>query len=245
MNDLITSQKYLDGELNHEDMLHFETRLEMDNDLIDDLLILREVDELLRNRDLLEFEDKVIKSIHEYQKKPGILKIQLNTVHKYYIAASVALIIGFFSFIILKQQKPVNEKLYARYYTKYDPDVLKRSDTTVDSDFMFAIDAYMTSNYQESLDIFNELCNDPEKFDLAHLYSGLCYMELEQYQNAVSKFNVLNQSNSVVSIHSMWYTALSLLKLERKDDAVILLKQIQSDGGFYAGQSLELLNKLK
>ena len=246
MNDLITSQKYLDGELSKVEKETFEIKLIHDSDLIDDLLILNEIDNVFTDSDTFEFEKKVKRLIDENETNnsfiPKIIDFAISA--KYYIAASVAILVGVFLYNLYIINKPVNEKLYAEYYVKYDPDIINRSGTSVENKFSKALNLYIHKNYNEALKQLNEISFSPENTEYIKLYSGLCYMEINDFSSAIKSFQSINKPNSMIYIHAQWYEALAFLKLNNIDKATGIFSEIKEQGGYYAKSASEILVSL-
>ena len=246
MNDLITSQKYLDGELSKAEKETFEIKLLHDSDLIDDLLILNEIDRILTDSDTPEFEKKVKGLINSIEPNNDFFSkiINFTASAKYYIAASVAILIGVFLYNIYIINKPVNEKLFAEYYVKYDPDIINRSGSSTENKFSSALNLYMHKDYDKALNLLSEISFSPENTEYIKLYSGLCYMELNEFSSAIKSFQSIDKPNSAIYIHAQWYEALAFLKLNNINKATEIFNEIKEQGGYYAKSASEILNSL-
>lgn len=247
MIDLITSQKYLDGKLEGKELESFESDLSNNQDLVDELNLIKEIDESLSDIELYNFEIKVKKGINEYMKENSTSQKKIIRLfyNKYSIAASIIFLIGFISFIVSYNQIPGNNQYFAQYYQKYENDIIKRSDTSSEDLYVLAIENYNNGEYEKSIMLFQQNIIEGNNSNASNFYSGLCYMELYQYQKALSCFSETNITNNLIKIHSQWYTALSYLKLNKIEKAKNLLKVIIEDNKYYKEKAAELLQKLQ
>jgi len=247
MSDLITSQKYLDGELTLKEKKKFESRLEHELVLNEELVLIKELDEVLGDKELLEFENKIRSLILEQKRIQKTIKNKYKLIFsgKFLIAASVILILGFLSYIYVISTKPDINKIYNQYYVKYDPDITKRSESLSENLFAKALEQYMDQNYEVAIRMFNEMIANEENKLLASFYSGLCCMELREYKKALNYFNAINNSDSIIQIHSEWYTALSYLKLNDINKSKELFVVLVREKGYYSEMANKILSDLK
>ncbi len=104
---------------------------------------------------------------------------------------------------------------------------------------------YTLGKFRRALTQFNFIRNKhPEDLN-ALFYSGQANYHLKNYEVAILDFDlVLELAPNAFVQETEWYKALTLSHLGYKDDALLLLKQIKANGGFYAEQAQEKLNEL-
>lgn len=78
----------------------------------------------------------------------------------------------------------------------------------------------------------------------ALFYSGLCCFNLGLYDKALVRFDrTLAQPSVAFAEEALWYRALTLQRARRADEARALFQRIQAEGGFYAVQAQEQLQR--
>lgn len=245
MSDLITSQKYLDGELSAKEKLEFEEQLNIYTALSDEILLIKEINETLSDTKLQNFEHKVRSLMigqSEYQKT----NITQRPLFKLLMAAGIALIIGAFGYLINFNSKTNNDTLFAEYYEKYDPGVLKRSGATSEDTFSRALNSYANADYKLAYQLFKTVNSENATPNYISLYyCGLCQMELGHYQNAISLFNQIPDQQPFIKTHCDWYLALSYIKTSNFMQSKELLMKIAGSEGYYQNKAAELLSEIK
>lgn len=101
-----------------------------------------------------------------------------------------------------------------------------------------AMEVFSKNDYIKSLWYFKTiLANYPDDVN-ALFYSGICWFQLKEYDNATTAFQkVVDAPFSNFNEEAEWYTALSLLKLHRIEAAETKLAEIIRLNGFYATQA--------
>jgi len=72
---------------------------------------------------------------------------------------------------------------------------------------------------------------------------GNCEYQLKQYDNAIATFKKIVNNNSGYSESATWYLALSYLKKDNKNQAVVYLKKLPSNSKYFK-KAKNLLDKL-
>jgi tetratricopeptide (TPR) repeat protein len=81
---------------------------------------------------------------------------------------------------------------------------------------------------------------------LGKLYSGISYMELNDFEKAMGYFNFIIQHKDNLFIdQSEWYLSLCYLKTNRMEEASRLLDKIANERGVFKTKAQMLLNELK
>lgn len=133
------------------------------------------------------------------------------------------------------------EKLFDIYYEKYPNiyDPFTQQEQQPQSPYQ----QYEAGNYPIALTGFDSLLQlDPQQ-NFAKFYQGLSYFEMEQYKSSISPLQdaIDSQSNLIVA-PALFYSALSYLKLGRKEDALRQLKQIRRKHDYYYPRAQELMS---
>lgn len=228
--------KFLNNELTETEKISFEERLNSDADFKQEFEIYKaletslsskfeneEAEKELRNtltelgstyiKDKIQTETKTITKTKTSETKIISLKRYRNLM----IAASIALLIGFF---IFKNGKPV----YSDFSKHNSLELVVRGDNneTINK----AEEAFNNKNYKTAfaqLTILEEqLPNDVE----IQLYKGICLTEMDQFSQAETIFNSISEGDSAFKYKATWYKALNLLKQENFEACKEVLKTI-------------------
>jgi len=176
---------------------------------------------------------------NEYIKEEEVTKkktkvISLFNYKKLMVAASIALLIGFF---IFKNGNPV----YSDFANHSNLELVVRGDSN--ETLLKAQEAFNAKNYKTAFAqltvLEKEFPNDIE----IQLYKAICLLELDKFPQADSIFNSIGEGNSALSTKATWYKALSLLKQEQFKACENTLKTIPESAEEYE-QAKKLLKKL-
>ena len=253
---------YLNGILSNDDKLDFEKRLKTDSELYQEFIIQKDLFHALDDNSWA-FEEQpnpnevnTIKTYFDSEEAKSIADViaQSNTEYQnskktvfklptfvYPIAASIALILGYFLFF---GETTTTERLYADYKDWNDlPSLTFRADDN-DDRLSKGQKAFKNQQYKEASQIFNSYLKDninPQ----ATTYLGVSYIELEQYEQAIKTFNTLLEGNSLDSSKGYWYKTLVYLKLDDKAKALETLNLLlEKESNYNYKQAKALKAKL-
>lgn len=240
----IAFDKYLNNELSKEELISFEKKLETDSEFQQEFEIYKALNSSLSStieNEAAEAElrntltDLGEKFIKEEPPKKETKVIPLMNYRKLMVAASIALLIGFFIF------KDGGTPAYSDYSNHQTLELVVRSDQN--EAFSEAEKAFNSKNYEEALAqltiISNKNPNDAE----IELYKGICELELNKFTAAETTFEAISQGKSSFATTAIWYKALSLLKQEKLDECKQVLETIPESAEEYE-QAQQLLDKL-
>ena len=238
-------EKHLSGQLNEGERIAFDQRLgdsdfKKELDLQNDLKIAFKAEgrEHLKKQ-LIGFEKK----IHTTAEKENPSSSRFSIGRILMIAASVVFLL--FAGYWFSNRGPSNDQLFAQYFVPY-PNVIApidKSAAKVDRQGE-AYQTYELKNYQEALRLFDRLNT---KDDAVKFYQGICYLVLNQPQQAIDHFETIrNQNSGPYSTPMYWYKALALLKLNKVEDAKLFLETVAKNGETkkLRSQAVELLEVL-
>jgi tetratricopeptide (TPR) repeat protein len=243
----IEFDKFLNNELTDTELKAFEEKLQSDADFKQEFEIYKaletslsskyeneEAEKELRNT-LSQLGSKYITDKTKTKTKAKETKvISLFNYRKLLVAASIALLIGFF---IFKNGNPV----YSDFSNHNSLELVVRGNNN--ETITKAEEAFNTKNYKTAfaqLTILEEqLPNDVE----IQLYKGICLIEMDKFTHAETIFNKISKGNSAYKHKATWYKALSLLKQEKFEDCKQVLKTIPESAEEFE-QAKKLLKKL-
>jgi tetratricopeptide (TPR) repeat protein len=150
------------------------------------------------------------------------------------IAASIAILIGigWVIFQFLHPQK-TTEEIYLSYYQRPDISEFTVRGEDNDSSQLFwdqGLNYYANHKIDKAAAEFNKMIqrNKTASASKAYFMLALCYMEMNDTQKAIQTFGrVSDQSNFVYM--KQYYSALCLIKMDKKKEASDLLLKIVKD----------------
>ncbi len=218
-----------------EEFLHKATN---DPEFLKDFIKGIELDEAYD--DLFEEEDK------DEPHKPVFRQKQIRLV--LYIVAGAAVIVFGLIFGIGQYQRNQDhgEYLYSKYYQVFNgSNFVTRGDQDDPLiNFLNGYEQYDAANFESSIQIFHELCQENQHQPVFQLYLGLSLMGAEKYSEAIGVFEACLNRNELYFPEESWYLSLCYIKSGQFAEAKELLYQTGKYDGLYKKQSTELIEKL-
>lgn len=156
----------------------------------------------------------------------------------YKIAASIVLITTV-TILLLNKSYPNYESIYSEYYQPY-PNIIDPIDRSTNqaSNALSIYQKYDLNRFTEviaTIESKQEISSDTVKFYLAQ-----SYLAVGNFRDALNTLNEVSEPSSIFVEPSQWYTALVLVKLERKEEAQKILEKIIGDNGSYSAKATKL-----
>ncbi len=246
--DYILFEDYLSGDLSVEETTNFENRINTDEAFKKAFNIYQNFSDYLEHE--IGNEDKTsdfranLDSIsHRYFTK---LDIEENPIevkntfsfYKFAVAASIALLMGFFVF-----NQFTGGANYNDFNNHETLDFGVRGDDGNIGLLIKTTKAFNNKEYTEAKGYLEQLLKeDPENIEY-NFYYAITNIELDNFEKADGTLKTIQEGNSAYNNRATWYLALSKLKQEKEEACIILLKTIPEDADDYS-QALKLLNKL-
>ncbi|MFD2561660.1 tetratricopeptide repeat protein [Aquimarina rubra] len=254
---------YLSGAMSASEKQAFEERLRTDSALAEELKLQKEMLTMYEDQQWLEGdrdalktkEAKQLQSFFESDEATS-LKSTINQVitenrsgskHKTFwfigIAASIAVLLTVSLFVFKENNY---DELYASYVHMDEiPSLVTRGEDTnkllENAQLLFE-----DKKYQEATESFAAYHKAEEAIDpLSYIYNGMAYTELNKFDEALSQFELLANSETLQAKKANWYKALVYLKQKKKRKLTDVLKSIIADKNNYKYQEAqELLEKI-
>ena len=255
---------YLDNKMTNEERINFELEIENNEDLNNtisvlktmpsiyndddwalydgDLSALKETANLFKGKDIEHFSKQVRTAESNYntnstRKRRGLIK---------YISSIAAAVLILFSGYYFLTNKTSNLELYNDYYTVGDlPSFTTQSSTT--NTLAKAENLFKTEQYAKALEQFKiaESALDSTLNPNLELYIALSHLELEQYDLAHKRLDILLKSKTIDAHKGYWFKTLTYLKQDNKAKAIETLELLlEKDTNFNYNKAKELLNEL-
>lgn len=138
-------------------------------------------------------------------------------------------------------------RLFDRYYAPVEAsdNSLRGESNMLYQELALGINEYRDGNYQNSLDRLDALASNPSIQSELHLYSGLSYLGLGQYQNAKNMLESVLEDDTRFQAQSLWYLSLCCLKTGEFEEASRHLKHLEAYDGLYKKDAQTLRKKLR
>jgi hypothetical protein len=246
-------EQYLEGSLDESEKKIVEERALLDKNFSELIDLHREVNDSIRDNEFTEFatlaqqvgdryfieEDSSNRSTKLRAKYfTGKLFLKAAAFIVLLVTLGIVMKISFFNGIS-------SEKLYRKYYTHYNADVIVRTQNNKGSQLESGLQAYYRHEYDKAITIFSSIAETDSGNYLAKFYRGLTYLETGEQNAAIKSFRDIPDTwDSPFIEHRNWYLALALLHNNNIPEAESLLRQINNNGGFYAGKAGEILKQL-
>ncbi|MDC8004682.1 tetratricopeptide repeat protein [Aureisphaera galaxeae] len=235
---------YLKGTLDEDTRNNFEQRLQSDSELREELEIQKKLYEHFEVHS--EEEERlqgVMKSIEDAGKAYHGLHGRRKKL-RYFIpvAASIVLLVGYFMFFGSSSSM---DSLYAEYSDWDSLPSLTERGTEVNT-LQKAADYFSEKSYAEAISALQtHLEKDPEN-PLALSYLGLSHLEMQNYDEAIKTFDLLQNGTSLDRNKALWYKAMTYLKAKDEANTISTLEHLLEDSNNYKHKEAnELLKTLQ
>lgn len=234
-NDLIT--RYLDGELNAEELQRFRLRLQNDPRFRQEVESMQLATEAVKYYGIRTTIAAVRQKMKAEVVKAPVKVFGMRRAVRYGLSVAATLFFVFIAIEGYQFYQLSSDGVYNETYISY-------STTTRGEQNISAIEkAYSNKSYNEVISLGgNQLTTDKEKF-----FIGLSYLEVNQPANAIKLFSALNNDQSSFKEDAEFYLALSFLKQENYDQSLQLFQKIfNADSHSYQERvSKSLLKKIR
>jgi hypothetical protein len=236
-------EAYLDGSLEKDLAEEMKVRAANDFEFAELIRLHKEVNESIHDNELEQLRHTLrkISSENDILGKVPIFPIrriiQVAAACLFIFVMGTAAIIWYFS-------EYAKSTVFEKYYTKYDPDVITRSEKLPGNSLEKAQFLYQTGDYKPCVVILEEIVSHDKQNYMSWFYLGLARIELNQPDIAVTNFlKIPPDWNSPYQIHRNWYLALCLIKTGHEKEAGSLLLYLASCSGFYSERAGKILEK--
>jgi len=248
MNTHNNIERYIQNDLEHEELILFENALVNDASLKAEYKLRKDIDNAIKEQDITLLRDQLdeIADISPYRSKSGLLSFIKNS-KRWVAAAAITLLLAFGGSAYLITNQPVsNEMVFNEFYKPYKVTVSYRSaDSELNNILTSAFEAYKDQNFTHALTLFQKVLNKRE--DIAvRMYSGVSYIEIEEYKKANKSFKkILDGEDNLFIDQAKWYLAMCYIKVGNLDKAKYWLKNLKSTSDHYEEKAEQVLSEFR
>jgi len=229
-------ESYLGGDMTAEEVALFESVIKQDTDLQKE----ESVRTFLQGEEAQQLKDKIIHHGNAYNAP------KKEYPFKKYLQIAAVLAIGILSIVVFKTYNSnTPEQLYVEYYKDSDlPSLVKRDHN---ENFLYkGISKYKEANYRAALDDFESYQKSEIAIDTsAYIYIGMTHLNLNQYTEAITAFDIMANSQLIGKSKGLWFKALAYVKRNDIEGAKNVLEEILKDtSNFNYKEAENLLDQL-
>ena len=242
-------QPFLDGELSREELDWFSKELESNAVLAEDIRLYREVENAIREQDVMDLRDQ-LDVIHNSLGDPSREPVRQNRYRKvlsYAAIASLAIFISLGVLLKVQHNKLTNDQIFEKHYEPYEVTMIYRS---AESDYQKLLSQAMTRyearEYEAAIGLFEQILTDDPADMASSLYSGISYMETEQYSQADKKFRkIIDHNDNLFMEQAEWYLGFCYLHTGQNLEARGHFKEISDGDGSYNKKAKKIMRSIK
>lgn len=243
--DYILFESYLSEELSEDEKATFELRLAEESSFKEAFYTYKELSTFLENKFENEADEKAfeanLKNISEKHfsnneaNNKETSKPKVFNFYKYAIAASVALLIGFFTF------QQFNTASYSDFAEHEIISLTVRGEQ--DELLKIAETAFNAKDFEKAEITLSKLLEANKSNIEIKLYKAITLIELDRFNEADGLLEDIVKTPSAYKNKAIWYKALSKLKQKDYDACLRILKTIPEDADDY-NKAQQLIKKL-
>ena len=215
MKNLEYIERYFDNELSENEKEAFNLKIQTDESFA------KEVAFYLKSKELAKIEQKNRFSAlnQDLRQKKSSKNIFLMGGS---FAAAASIIIAFF---LLFQSDDFSSQQYASNYVKDNLASISTQMSSDKSSLSEGVELYNQHKYQEALLVFQKTTPTPQTTE----YQGLCYLQLKEYDKALSQFQELSGNKDLLQNKGDFYQAITLMQKGEEVKAKSLLTKIANN----------------
>ena len=244
--------QYLNGELKSEELDSFETELTNNLDLVAELDLHQEIDQAIREEDIMELRAKlgnIGKDVGKQKRKEqsfSFVKMPSSRAAIATVAASLMLIFSIAG-VISRNNKADGDELYSQYHETYQATGIFRSgDAILDSKLTKALHKFNSQEYESALHLFREVLEQDQNNPVSNFYAGMAHQETGKFDQAIRAYQtVIRDKDNLFVEQAQWYIGLCYLQTENRKKAFRQFKQIANSDSFYQQKANAVLRRIK
>ena len=237
--------RYLDGEMNAEELKAFVLQMQQDADLQSEVELLKDVQSTLKIKlHLGKNETALHNSLQEmnaefFLNKAKQAKIIPLSRRKWMTAIAAVFVLA----LLLTVWQPwKKEYLYKQYADIQMPGIAERGATT-DSLLKSAVENFNNKKFAEAVAAFETVLKDSAENSFVQYYYAIALLQNNNIEKARTLFTALYNGGSIFKNDAAFYMALSYLKEKNKAVCKDWLNKIPADNATWF-KAQELLKKL-
>jgi tetratricopeptide (TPR) repeat protein len=248
-SDLQKMIRYLEGEMSMNEKRSFEQEVMALKSLSKLKSLMEEIDDTVADDQLFDLIDKLKETQALYNEVIGVTYVVANEkqsrISWKHIAAAAVTLFLVVSTVIFNFSRSANDRIFASYYQQYKGDMVGNRSSGRVNPMINAVQLYDKGEYKAAIALFGKILSVDGTNTAAHFFSGISFMEIHDYNNAIRNLlYVISKNDVAYTDHSRWYLALCYLETNRTKEAAILLNTLTTNND-YKIKALDLLKKIQ
>lgn len=242
-------ESYLNQELSGDKLASFEEQLISNQELKDEINLIKNIDLALKESDVMNLRSKLRDiagdiASQKQTERAFPARIKSGRVVISTIAAAIILLLGITG--LLSKQMSQGE-IYQKFYTKYETSGIVRSaDLTANQTLTEALQKFDNQQYQAALNLFSQVIANDQNNMVGHFYSGVALQETGKYKNAIKEFETVTiDKDNLFTEQAEWYMGLCFIQTNENKKAYKQFKKIAKKEGFYQQKAKAILRQTK
>jgi tetratricopeptide (TPR) repeat protein len=242
--------RYLDGVMEIDEKNWFEKELQGNDALQGEVNLQKRILEAIADHNTLELQNQ-LDLIHKQTYKPWLSAIRMPSTSKrsLYILGGMAasLVALMIIWLTSTRNSTTSSDLYAEYYQPAEINMsFRTAEDIVDGDLRSAMLFYENKQYEKAISLFEKILGADQSRIGLNLYSGISYMEINEYAEANKNFKkILDHKANAFIESAQWYLGLCYLKTSDVDKAKEIFLTISESNGYYKKEARKVLKKLR
>jgi Tetratricopeptide repeat len=237
--------RYLDGEMNAEELKAFELQMQQDGELNSEVELLKDVQSTLKIKlHPGENETALRSSLQEMNAEFFTGKTEQTKIiplsRRRWITAIAAVFV--MALLLTVWQPWKKEDLYQQYAAVQMPAIAERGATS-DSLLKKAVENFNNKKFAEAIPAFETVLKDSAENSFVQYYYAIALLQNDNIEKARTQLTALYYGGSIFRNDAAFYMALSYLKEKNKAVCKDWLNKIPTDNAAWF-KAQELLKKL-
>jgi len=240
-------ERYLDGEMQKDEMLWFTRELKGNSVLKKELELRHRVNEAIRETEVMDFRRQLQEVMEKSVVEEG------RHVHSYQpkkLAAAITLLIVIISastILMIFNRNMNNQEIYSSYFRPAETGITFRAEgSNNDMELRTAMQYYDEGKYEKALLAFEKILNADSTRVGLNLYSGISQMEIKRYSDANKSFRKIIDNDYILYMEQAeWYLAFCYLMTNNRTKAEEQFAIIAERKGFYQHQARKILRRMR
>jgi hypothetical protein len=245
-------ERYLGGDMSVSEIASFEQEIITNSRVREELDLVREIDHAIMEHDVMQLRGRLHEisgeslSSDRTERSLGLGRVRIG--RRFLIsavAASLVLLLGLSG--LLSRQTSSESEIYGRYYSRYEPSGIVRSDgSNTDALMLAGMQRFESRDYETALSLFGDLLSRDASNMAGHFYSGVSYQETGRYDHALEEYaTVISNDDNLFTEQAAWYSGLCYLQTGDTRKAVRQFRDIAQREGYYRDKAKDILRKLR
>lgn len=244
-------EKYLMDRMYGKELEDFQTQLQLDSELAQEVEIQRLMLFQIKEMGDLKMREKLKKiKANLVEEEQGQIKntptpIKRIRLSPLLVAASILLLIfaGYLNHSV--KSSSFSQELYSQNYGAYRLPFNTRSVEVEQALWITAGNFYQEKKYAKAIPLLISLLEQTEN-SKAQLALGICHMEITEFEKAIQIFTEMKKDKtSRYSDHATWYAAMAYLGIDDLASSKELLNEILKDrDNYFYEQADEILKEM-